>query len=103
MSIDYTPKLIDLLHPYFSNYTLELEVRFHPTRRWRFDVAIHELKLAFEIEGGTWRGGRHVNPIGFAKDCEKYNEAVKRGWKVFRLVPSMLNEEYFEELFLENE
>jgi len=99
--MDYTPQLVDLLQPFFNGYSLELEHKFHSKRRWRFDIAIIDLKIAFEIEGGTWRGGRHVNPIGFAKDCEKYNEAVKLGWKVFRLVPQMINEEYIEGLFLD--
>jgi hypothetical protein len=70
-------------------------------RRWRFDCAFPVQKIAFEVEGGTWMGGRHVNPIGFSKDCEKYNKAVKLGWKVYRLVPSMITKEYLEELLLQ--
>jgi hypothetical protein len=79
----------------------EQEYRFHPVRRWRFDNAYPIQKVAFECEGGTWSGGRHVNPIGFAKDCEKYNTATKMGWKVYRLTPKMITEEYLEELLFE--
>ena len=68
----------------------EREYRFHPVRRWRFDLAYPEKKIAFEIEGGTWTGGRHVRPDGFEKDCEKYNEATRLGWKVYRFTSGMI-------------
>lgn len=29
------------------------EHRFHPTRRWRFDFAWPDEKVALEVEGGT--------------------------------------------------
>jgi hypothetical protein len=76
------------------------EYKFHPTRKWRFDAAYPSIKLAFEVEGGTWAGGRHVNPVGFEKDCEKYNEAARLGWKVFRLTPKMIKEDYLQELII---
>jgi very-short-patch-repair endonuclease len=62
----------------------ELEYRFHPVRRWRFDMAFPEPKVAVEIEGGVWTGGRHVRGKGFRKDCEKYNTAAAMGWRVLR-------------------
>ena len=61
------------------------EHRFHPTRRWKFDFAWLDLKLAVEIEGGIFVRGRHVSPRGFIADCEKYNNAVLEGWEVIRL------------------
>lgn len=94
----YETKLIDLLYAYCSDDLLEIEYRFDPTRRWRFDVAVPAKKIAFEVEGGTWSGGRHVNPIGFEKDCEKYNKACALGWKVFRLTPKLITEEYIDGL-----
>ena len=91
-----------LLCKFFPEDQIAREFKFHPTRRWRFDFAIMAKQglIAVEVEGGVWTGGRHVNPIGFTKDCEKYNEATMLGWKVIRLVPSMINEEYFTSLLI---
>src|SRR3546814_3330096 len=57
---------------------------FHPDRRWRFDFAWIDRKLAVEIEGGVLSRGRHVRPKGFQNDCEKYNAAANLGWTVLR-------------------
>ena len=87
-------------------YEVEQEYMFHPTRRWRFDFAFPSVKIAAEIEGGTWSGGRHTRGGGFREDCIKYNEAVLLGWKVYRftgdMVESGLALEYIEKA-LENE
>jgi len=69
----------------------EDEHRFHPTRRWRFDFAWPSKKIAVEIEGGTWTGGRHTRGAGFQKDCEKYNAAAVLGWTVLRFTAGDLN------------
>lgn len=66
------------------------EYRFHPKRMWRFDYAIPEHKIALEVEGGVWTGGRHIRPQGFLGDIEKYNTATLMGWKVFRVTPDEL-------------
>lgn len=67
------------------------EFRFHPTRKWRFDYAIPEHKIALEVEGGVWTRGRHTSPKGFLNDMEKYNTATLMGWRVFRTVPDELH------------
>ena len=67
------------------------EYKFHPTRRWRFDYAIPEHKIALEVEGGVWTGGRHTSPKGFLNDMEKYNTATLMGWRVFRAIPDELH------------
>lgn len=93
-------KLNDILHSLLPDRLIYPEFRFHEIRKWRFDFAVicDYTKIAFEIEGGTWSGGRHVHPIGFAKDCEKYNMAVSMGWQVYRLTPAMVTEDYLTEL-----
>ena len=66
------------------------EFRFHPTRRWRFDYAIPSHKIALEVEGGVFTGGRHIRSKGFIGDMEKYNEAARLGWTVVRVIPAEL-------------
>jgi very-short-patch-repair endonuclease len=66
------------------------EHRFHAVRKWRFDWAWPEAKVALEVEGGVWTGGRHTRASGFIGDIEKYNEATIAGWRVLRCVPSRL-------------
>lgn len=61
-----------------------MEYVFHETRKWRFDFAWPDLKVALEVEGGTWSNGRHTRGKGFADDCEKYAEACIDGWQVIR-------------------
>ncbi|MDL2310269.1 endonuclease domain-containing protein [Parabacteroides sp. OttesenSCG-928-B22] len=66
------------------------EFLFHPTRKWRFDYAIPEHKIAIEVEGGVFTRGRHVRPQGFLGDIEKYNAGTLLGWRIFRVTPDSL-------------
>jgi very-short-patch-repair endonuclease len=61
------------------------EHRFNQFRLWRFDFAWPDEKVAVEVEGGVWTGGRHTRASGFIADCEKYNEAELAGWTVLRV------------------
>ena len=58
---------------------------FHWTRKWRFDYAIPELKVAVEIDGAVWNYGRHNRPEGYINDMEKLNTAASMGWLVLRI------------------
>jgi very-short-patch-repair endonuclease len=64
--------------------TAVTQFRFDPRRRWRLDLAWPDLWLGVEVDGGTWTGGRHVRPAGFAGDCDKHNAATLAGWSVLR-------------------
>ena len=66
------------------------EYMFHPVRKWRFDYAIPEHKVALEVEGGIWTKGRHTRPQGFLGDIEKYNAGTLLGWRIFRVTPDEL-------------
>lgn len=68
----------------------EKEYKFHPARKWRFDYAIPAIKMAIEVEGGVWTGGRHTSGKGFLNDMEKYNEAALMGWCLIRTTPDRL-------------
>ena len=77
------------------------EFQFMQERRFRFDIAIPERKIAIEYEGMEQKE-RVYNPVkrkyeyktksksghqtnkGFTEDCEKYNYAACHGWKLLR-------------------
>lgn len=61
------------------------EFRFHPVRRWRFDLCWPDAMLAVECEGAIWRQGRHTRGAGFVGDCEKYAEGNLLGWHIYRI------------------
>lgn len=67
------------------------EHRFHPVRRWRFDLAFIDHRVAVEIDGATWTQGRHTRGSGFILDCEKLNTAAAMGWRVLRFPSTVLN------------
>lgn len=67
------------------------EHRFHSVRRWCFDYAWPEYRVALEVEGGIWTKGRHTRGKGFANDIEKYDEAVILGWRVLRITRDNFN------------
>ena len=58
---------------------------FHPSRKWRFDYAIVQYKVAIEIDGAVWTIGRHNRPTGYINDMEKLNTAASMGWLVLRI------------------
>lgn len=66
------------------------DFRFCPGRKFMFDFAWAEKKLAAECEGGIWTFGRHTRGAGFLKDMEKYNLATLMGWDVYRFDGGMV-------------
>lgn len=71
------------------------ELSFCEGRLWRMDYAFPDAKVAVEVEGGTWTGGRHTTGSGFKKDAEKYNTAASLGWLVLKATPDMLVDDDF--------
>jgi len=77
----------------------EAEYKFHPTRKWRFDLAWPEQKVALEIEGGLYGVGKpcplckrrsvgaHTSIQRLKGDMKKYNAACSLGWRVLRVQP----------------
>lgn len=68
----------------------EREHRFAAPRRWRFDFAWPDRKVACEVDGATWSGGRHVRGSGVESDAEKYSIAAVLGWRVLRVTGAMV-------------
>lgn len=76
----------------------EREVRFWPGRQFRFDLAWPDRKVACEVEGGSYVGGRHIRPQGYENDCVKYSEAAILGWLVVRVTTHMVEDGRASEL-----
>lgn len=61
-------------------------------RGWMLDFAWVDYRVGLEVEGLVVRrvngelitSGRHVTPVGFKADCEKYATAAVLGWSVLR-------------------
>ena len=88
------------IHLRAYNIEFQEEYKFHPTRRWRFDFAMPEIKLAIEVEGithygknkdGSMRLGRHQTAKGIEQDCIKYGAAMELGWDVYRCTQGMVS------------
>lgn len=62
------------------------EFQFIENRKYRFDLAIPEYKIAIEFEGIFFDGrkSRHTQAKGYSEDCKKYNLATQAGWKILR-------------------
>jgi hypothetical protein len=61
------------------------EFVFHESRKWRFDFAFVEQKVAVEYDGGVFDGlPSHSSTSGILRDIEKINEAQLAGWIVIR-------------------
>lgn len=71
-----------------TGFAMEREYRFHPLRRWRFDFAWPDFKLAVEIDGF---GYGHLTQAAIDNQNEKSNSAIEMGWFVLRFGSRMIS------------
>lgn len=88
---------MELILNEISNFDYHKEFKFLHNRKFRFDylflLSDSKIKgVAVEFEGGVWSAGRHIRPIGFIKDCEKYNLALVNGYVVLRFTSECLKD-----------
>jgi len=84
----YKPTIVTAYYATHGIPAPEYEYRFHPVRKWRFDMAWPDYMVALEVEGGVHVRGRHSRGAGMVKDMEKYNHAIMcGGWFVLRCTP----------------
>lgn len=97
---DHAVKIMRFV-PWLEGY--KREYRFLKERRWRFDFAWPEKKIALEIQGGIWNHGGHVRGGQYTSDCEKFNEATILGWAVLKVTADMIKSgrfvSYLERMF----
>jgi hypothetical protein len=65
----------------------KFEYRFHPERKWRFDICWPMAGLALEVDGGIWIQGGHNRGAQMLKTWEKENEAICSGYRILRCQP----------------
>lgn len=61
-----------------------------PDRKWRFDFAWVNNRVAVECHGGLFVRGAHSRGAHQLKDFEKWNAATDRGWRLFHVTPEQL-------------
>lgn len=66
------------------------EYQFHPTRKWRADFAWIAERVAMEVDGAIWVGGRHTRGSGWMKDAEKRRAYAALGFLVVPVTPDDL-------------
>lgn len=61
----------------------EMEAAIIPGRKFRFDFAWPDVRVAVEIQGGTFGKGRSAHTgASLVRDHEKANLAALNGWRV---------------------
>jgi len=70
-----------------TNSIFTPEYKFDEKRKWRFDFALIDKKIAIEVNGGVYTNGRHTRGKGYINDMEKLNKAVELGWRVLQYTP----------------
>src|SRR5688572_26974789 len=65
------------------------EFEFALPRKWRFDFAWPDVRVAVEMQGGTWIQGRHSRGKGQTEDANKLNTATLLGWDVMYFTSDM--------------
>lgn len=79
------------MHLLVHGIDFDREVVFAPPRKFRFDFVLKTPKrLAIEVDGGNWNGGRHGHGLGVERDYEKLNLAVSMGYFVLRYTRAMV-------------
>ena len=79
-----------IVRAYWAEHRLPVvleEWRFNPNRRWRFDWAWEDERVALEVQGGIWIRGGHNRGAQMKKDWEKYNAAACLGWRILYCEP----------------
>ena len=88
MKLDAALQFKLLLDDLKADYVLEYAFDKAFNRRFRFDFALLDKMVAFEIDGGIWTNGRHTRGKGFEQDALKHFHAELQGWHVYRLPTS---------------
>lgn len=68
-------------------------------RKYRFDFALIETKIAIELNGGIWKQLPSHSGKGHIRDMEKINLAIELGWVVLQYEPTKISYSQIERVF----
>ena len=86
----YSPAIVTAFLKSYGIPAPEYEYKFHPIRKWRFDMAWPAHRLYLEVDGGIWVRGGHNRGAQMLKDWEKRNAATVLGWRGLWVQPKDL-------------
>lgn len=86
----YNPKIVNAFYREFNIPEPLYEHAFHPHRKWRFDLAWPDERVAIEVQGGLFVHGRHTRGAALIAEHEKLNHAAMLGWRVLFVQPDDL-------------
>ncbi len=71
---------------WLSEYSFD---KLNSGRKWRFDYCVPSLRVAIELDGGTFQAKRtgHASGTGLRAWREKNNAAMSAGWRVWHYAP----------------
>ena len=87
----YEQQAYQLMCKIFPRQLIQCQYKFHPTRKWKFDVANPFYKIAIEVNGAIWTNGRHSRGSGLVKEYEKMRAAAALHWYVFAYDPKSIH------------
>jgi len=78
------PQILMAMHCRELGYkNIEYEFAWHPLRKWRADIVLHNERILIECDGNIYAGG-HKRGAALEDDYIKQNEAQKAGWRILR-------------------
>lgn len=86
----YNPKVVTAFFKECKLPPHEYEYKFHPERKFRFDLAWPNYKVYLEVDGGIFIRGGHNRGAQILKDWDKRNNATMLGWRGLWVQPKDL-------------
>ena len=93
-----TLKTREDIDPTKLRLTSELQFARHLKRKYRFDFAHEQSRVAIELQGGVYNRGAHVRPEGYRNDCEKALLARELMWCTCALTSCMVTPEFINRI-----
>ena len=86
----YNPKIVFAVWKKAGLPQAVAEHVFCAGRKWRFDFAFPKERVAVEVQGGVFTGGRHTRGAALVAEYEKWRAAAMLGWRILPCVPQQI-------------